>query len=311
MSMNRKTDNKESEELFDPRKVQIDRSLQPPKKKSYGSGSSSRQKNKEPKDYGKLGIALAVVLAAVLLFVDGTAYFNQKKADDARDAAREKALASLKLTFNKDSATIEYSMGDLIDARTFVTADNGSRRDDNLKVTADPAAIDPKTVGKTSIKYTVSDTDSDGEEIDKDYKFTAQVVDTTLPVIQVNYESYVITAGDGFNPADIITSVADPVDGALGLADQAPADTSAGYYTIASNLDTDTAGTYTITVTAVDNHGNTVTKDVGVQVNAAPVYSAPAKEEATPTPDTTTTAAAEGDQTDTTAGQSDQDTPAQ
>jgi hypothetical protein len=304
MSINRKTDNQESEELFDPRKVQIDRSLQPPKKRSYSSGSNGRQKNKEPKDYGKLGIALAVVLAAVLLFVDVTAYFNQKKADDARDAAKEKALASLNLTFNKESATIEYSMGDPIDALTLVTADNGNRTDDNLKVTAKPSAIDPKTVGKTAIKYTVSDTDSDGEEIDKDYKFTAQVVDTTLPVIQVNYESYVITAGDEFNPADMITSVADPVDGALGLVDQVPADTSTGYYTIASNLDTETAGTYTITVTAVDNHGNTATKDVGVQVNAARVYSAPAEEEATPTPEA-------GNQTDTTAEQANQDTQAQ
>jgi hypothetical protein len=219
--------------------------------------------NKRSKSKKKLIIGLTAAVVAAGCISAGTYWYttDQKKHTDASN----EALSVLNVQLLKDKDTVEYSKNSPLDALTFVKATNGDKTDDDLQISADPSTVDPSAVGKVEIKYTVTDKDSYGKEVSKDFTCTVNVKDTTNPIIEVNQDTYDLTVGDTFDSASVIKSVKDPVDGDLSKVDTV-SETAAGYYTITSNVDTGTAGTYKVTIDAADKNGNKVSKDVAVNV---------------------------------------------
>lgn len=219
--------------------------------------------NKPSKNKKKLIIGLTAAVVAAGCISAGAYWYttDQKKHTDASN----EALSVLNVQLLKNKDTVEYSKDSPLDALTFVKATNGDKTDDDLQISADPSTVDPSAVGKVEIKYTVTDKDSYGKEVSKDFTCTVNVKDTKNPVIEVNQDTYDLTVGDTFNSASVIKSVKDPVDGDLSKVDTV-SETAAGYYTITSNVDTGTAGTYKVTIDAADKNGNKVSKDVAVNV---------------------------------------------
>ncbi len=220
---------------------------------------------------------IAISVAAVVV-AGGSGYgIYAYQADQAqRTSAKKEALEALNLQLQKDKGVMEYSKDVPVDALTLVTATNGEKADDSLVVTANPSTVDPSKIGNTDIVYTVKDKDSFGVEVSKDFNCTITVKDTKNPVITVNQDTYSLTVGDSFDPATVVQSVKDDVDGDITKTDKAPDKNEAGYYTITSDVDTATAGNYKITVDAVDKNGNKASKDVTVTVAEKKVVQAAA-----------------------------------
>ena len=159
--------------------------------------------------------------------------------------------------------------------------------DSSAKVTAE-GEIDLSRVGEQEITYGV---ESGGRASEKTVAFTVR--DTKAPVIELSDSNPSIDQGAGFDPAAFVASVEDPVDGAIGRVDGAPAAMGeragleqfydAGWYTIDGSIDTSTPGTYSFMIEAADKHGNVATKEllatvkevVQAEPEPAPEQSAP------------------------------------
>ncbi len=83
-------------------------------------------------------------------------------------------------------------------------------------------------------------------------------------------DSVTITEGDSFDPYANVSSVTDPVDGALGRVDAKPDSDGDGWYTIEGDYDAWKEGVYFLTVVACDRNGNQKTKEFTLTVNEAP-----------------------------------------
>lgn len=110
----------------------------------------------------------------------------------------------------------------------------------------------------------------------KESTVSVPVKDTQPPVITPKAESVTVTIGNKPAAADVVSSVADPVDGALEAANAEPEARGKkageevfydkGWYVVGMPESTDKSGSYKITVTACDRHGNKATKDVELKV---------------------------------------------
>lgn len=156
-----------------------------------------------------------------------------------RHKAYQQAYASLSLKVDKDMTEVEY--GSAYNQDKLIVSSSG-------KVSTQDK-VDPMKVGKQKLTYVVSDTDKD---VSRDYTVTVNVKDTQGPVMQLKEDPVIITAGEDFDPSSDVASVSDPVDGDLVLSDAL----NNGTYTIDSDVDTDAAGSYTVTVHAKDKNGN-------------------------------------------------------
>ena len=98
--------------------------------------------------------------------------------------------------------------------------------------------------------------------------FQLKIVDTSAPQITWKQEEVAIVAGDAFDSAANIESVKDIIDGELPRSD----DTSLYEYgyLIMSDVDSETAGTYTVTVSAYDRNGNQNKQSHTVRVSEKP-----------------------------------------
>lgn len=212
------------------------------------TAAKSRKKNKKKKesdvpegyqnnDFSKLMI---IGIAAVAL-VFGYLFFDEPKTQES----------AIRLTLDdKASEVIPYDEGaGSIDAKTFIKSVTG-------EVTAEPAMIDTKKPGEVTVKYTVKNgSASKGFE----QKFT--VAEEAKVEITLNSDTVTVQQGSEFDPKANIKSVA--LDGAELMYSDA---LSNGMYTITGTVDTSVAGTYTVTVAAKDNAGNTSQKDFTVNV---------------------------------------------
>ena len=91
---------------------------------------------------------------------------------------------------------------------------------------------------------------------------SAAPLDQKAPQITVSTDAVSIEAGSEFAPGSLVTSVKDETDGELPYADEE----KNGSFTVRSDVNTDTPGTYTVTIIARDNAGNRSEASIAVTV---------------------------------------------
>ena len=216
---------------------------------------------KEKKSNKKKGLIIGLI---VLLLAGCIGYFAYDQSK--RNAAHQEALDKIELTVAKN--TLEYADSDPVETVTLVKT--------NGDVTADVAKIDVRKVGKTTVVYTVETADTYGKIASKTFEEKIEVIDTKAPVIELSDEEVSFYEGDDFTAKDHIASVKDPVDGDLELFEgdgETPKDK--GWYTITSDVASDTAGTYIVKIHAEDKNGNKTDKEFVVTVNERPAEPEP------------------------------------
>lgn len=211
------------------------------KQKKRTSKKQPKSNNLEIRDPSKSNLAklmvFGVFVVVVLGFVVIQQFSNVKKTDDD---TLQKIDAEVLLTIDTDKASaIEY--GSEINLNDLIVDTSGT-------VTVAPETIDTKVLGETEVIYTV--TNEDG--LSKEFTETLTVVDTVAPEIKLKSESITVPLNSEFDPNNNIESVTDTGYGALSVLDSLDYDS----YTIRSTVNTSTAGSYTVTVTALDGTGN-------------------------------------------------------
>ena len=220
-----------------------------------------------------LGSAAAIATAGV-----AHAAYQHEEARK-RDLSYTQMMDALGISFVKDEAghevsEFEYTPGALKNVDELVADHSGT-----LATNTD--ALDLSKTGSFLVNYTLSNTDSYGQQGYTSVQRNYVVKDTQMPVIHMAVDSVSIQEGEGFDPLSVVSQVTDPADGELMRVDAAPEalvdDASGrmyetGWYTVTSNVDVNTPGSYNVTVHAVDNHGNVSDANVPVTVNAKPRY---------------------------------------
>ena len=121
--------------------------------------------------------------------------------------------------------------------------------------------IDTSKVGKQDVTVTLSK-----YNLSKDVTFSVNVVDKVAPVIELKNNDITIKEGESLDLLDNIASVKDAVDGDLSYSDNENANT----YTINGSFDSNSAGTYTLEVKAVDKSNNVSVTSFNVKVEEKP-----------------------------------------
>lgn len=171
---------------------------------------------------------LIIVLSLLLIIALGIAGMLYYKSHQ-----REQQLADMQITFRQDKLQLEY--GAAVNAEELVEKASAP--------IASYPVIDTKKTGEQTIVFLLKK-----GELEKQVSHVITIRDTQAPVISLKKEEIVIRAGDGFDPRENITSVSDPVDGELPFSEKA----QDGAYTITTDADSNTAGTYSVEVIAYD-----------------------------------------------------------
>jgi hypothetical protein len=108
---------------------------------------------------------------------------------------------------------------------------------------------------------------------------TFTVRDTKEPKIVLASRSVEVDVGTSFDPYAVVSSVADPVDGALERLEEEPQEDGNGWYTMRGSYDPAVPGTYHLTLVACDRNGNRATKGINVIVRSSSSAD-PSEEEA-------------------------------
>lgn len=109
-------------------------------------------------------------------------------------------------------------------------------------------------------------------EVVKEVSINVEVKDTIAPAIKIKSENVVLTEGDTFDFLSNLDSVYDQVDGDI-LYQQKEIvneDVDTNYYTVYSDVNVNKAGTYPITIKAVDRYGNLSLLTYNVEVKSKP-----------------------------------------
>lgn len=138
------------------------------------------------------------------------------------------------------------------------------------------SVIDISKVGYQQIEYKMKATDKYNQTAEKSKAVLYYVQDTKAPVIKLSGEEDTIYDDQTFDLDSIVKSVKDPVDGKIKKVKELK-DGESGYA-----IETDyekgvSAGDYTYTVRAQDQHGNSAEKSYTIHVKARPVVQAPAR----------------------------------
>ena len=204
----------------------------------------SNKKNKTKLNKKRIIIGLSVVFVAVFSFYVCTA------------VSIKKTYENMNISF-KSVKEIEYGTANYNPLDLVKDVKEGS-------IKSYTKNIDTSKVGEQEIVFEVAKGD-----IVKKFKVKVSVKDTTAPEIKVTNQEIAITEGDTFDINSNIELVNDTVDGNLPYNDGTS--TEKAYYTIATDLDTNKAGDYTVNVNAVDQNGNTSQVSYKVKVNAKKV----------------------------------------
>lgn len=189
-------------------------------------------------------ILISAVLAAALGFTGAKSVFDYLEQEDQkrRQAAYETAYESLKAEFNRDLQEWEYggeySLEDIVSSHTGNLSFEGT--------------ADPMKTGDYSLTLKLSDTDSYGVNVEREFPFHISVVDTKAPEITLVSDTVTIKEGDSADLISNVASVNDPVDGALEYSETE----ENGRWTLYADYDSETPGDYTVNVKAVDINGN-------------------------------------------------------
>lgn len=156
------------------------------------------------------------------------------------------------------TSVLEYS-NKSVDPLTLVTCN-----DPETMITC--TALDLRTVGTQTVVYTLEKGPSTLDKI-----ATFEVRDTKGPEIALAQSEVTITEGDAFDPYACVSSVSDPVDGALARVDTEPAEAGDGWFTITGTYDPNKEGLYFLRVVACDRNGNQETTAIRLEVNEPPL----------------------------------------
>ena len=213
----------------------------------------------------KRWIIVSLVAAAAAGFGGMKMYADYQEQEELkrRQAAYDKAMEGLKVDIDADMLMREY--GDPFDLNSLVKKHTG-----NIEFTGE---VDPMKTGDHEVKIRLSDQDSYGVKVEREFLYNIIVEDTKAPQIELAEETCVITEGDGFDPAGNVASVSDPVDGELPYDETA----ESGAWHFEGEYDPDTPGEYIITVKAADINGNQTEAQFTLIVEEKPVvYEPPA-----------------------------------
>lgn len=192
-------------------------------------------------------LGVCVVVTAGLIF----AVVSSKKAQS--DAENAKASEALIIDFSiKDDTIMLEWYSESPDLLSYISAAEGST------VSVNPETISTNTVGEVAVVYTVADE----EGHTKDYEKTFVITDTKVPEIEFKEGNVRVAKGSEFDPKANVQSVIDPVEGDLVYSESS----DYSHYTVSSAVDTSTAGTYDVTVSALDANGNKADKSYQVIV---------------------------------------------
>lgn len=196
---------------------------------------------------------------------------EQTKKQEAYDSVYEQ----LKVTFKEEETDSEGNKYDptLIEYGTVATKPENLIDTYYGDLTYTPETIDTSKVGTATITYTVSMEDEYDEMVSKQFTLNVTIQDTKSPAITLSEEEVTITEGDTFEAKDNIASVKDVVDGDLKFAESEPEKINesapmyeSGWYTIDSDVDASTPGSYSVKIHACDINGNTSEETYAVTV---------------------------------------------
>ena len=123
--------------------------------------------------------------------------------------------------------------------------------------------VDTKKLGRQEVLIEVKK-----DNVTKVVPVTISVMDISEPEIKLKETSVSITEGDSLNVKDYIESVVD--DGENLEFKETVGENDLSYYTINTNLDTNTNGEYNVEVVAVDKANNKTVTNYTVTVNKKP-----------------------------------------
>lgn len=142
------------------------------------------------------------------------------------------------ITLSIDESKLNVEYGSTFDPKEIVLDSVG-----DLEV---EGTVNTNQVGTYPIVYRLKDRD-----VQKEFKYTVTVEDHTAPSITLVDTAVAVNRGENFQTSTIVHTVSDPVDGSLSYSSEL----SNGTYTISGTVDTNTMGTYPVTVTAKDKNG--------------------------------------------------------
>ena len=169
---------------------------------------------------------------------------------------RQEVFNKLDVTFTEVKA-VEYGTSDYDPIDLVENVPYG-------KIVNYTSKVDTNSMGKQTLMFVVED-----ENVTKVINVEVEVVDTEKPEINTAEENISIEEGNEYNIKDNIKSVIDKVDGDLEFIENETEDKKS-YYTINTDLDTNTAGNYSVNIKAVDQSGNISEKTYNVNVVEKP-----------------------------------------
>lgn len=192
-------------------------------------------------------LAICAIVTAGMIF----AVVSSKKTES--DAENAKAAEALNIEFSDTNEKIDLEWhSESPDLLSYITSAEGST------VSVTPETISTNAVGEIEVVYTVADE----EGHTKDYAKTFVITDTNAPEIEFKESVVHVIKGSEFDPKSNIASVIDAVEGDLVYSDSS----DYSHYTVSSTVDTSAAGTYDVTVSALDSNGNKTDKSYQVVV---------------------------------------------
>lgn len=195
--------------------------------------------------YKRINLFANVFFSLVFAGFIGSALYEQARTEALYD--------SISMSF-LSVKEVEYGTKD-VDTMKFV------EKVDNGKLVEYTKKLDTTKIGTQTLTYEVSI-----EDVTKDYLINVEVKDTKKPIIKVKKSTITLYKGTNYKLTDNIQSVADEIDGNIGYVDKAPEVNENGYYTVTSNFDKNTTGSYKVDIKAVDKNGNEVTSSYTIKV---------------------------------------------
>lgn len=154
----------------------------------------------------------------------------------------------LKIEFVSETKEIEY--GSNFDSKELVKSTTGEIKEYPV--------IDTSKIGEQEIVFVV-----ERNGVDKKFPYKINVVDTQKPIITFKHDSVEILIHTEFKAEEVIQSVKDDVDGDIPYSEGT---LEKNTYTISSDVDSSSEGSYTVVVKAMDKNENISEKSISVEV---------------------------------------------
>ena len=225
-------------------------------------------------------LVLSSIVARAPVFKDGLWGGGPEAGESALEDQGQGSTKSSERTVS--SATDDDVLADVRLKRTTEVLEYGQGTTDATKLVScsDPDVtvgadwVDLSRCGKQRVTYTLT-RDDEIRQVTK----TFTVRDTKEPKIVLASRSVEVDVGTSFDPYAVVSSVADPVDGALERLEEEPQEDGNGWYTMRGSYDPAVPGTYHLTLVACDRNGNRATKGINVIVRSSSSAD-PSEEEA-------------------------------